>query len=90
MDLSALKFILKRLSRAIQDAEQRKNERLQNLVDTFKHLQPHSEQNYKKIKINSVIDEAIKLADRIIIMNEGQIVEDGSKDEVIKKINPSS
>jgi len=36
--------------------------RLQHLVDTFKHLQPHSEQNYKKIKINKVIDEAIKLA----------------------------
>ncbi len=32
----------------------------------------------------------LNLVDRIIIMNEGQIVEDGSKDEVIKKINPSS
>ena len=56
--------------------------RLQNLVDTFKHLQPHSEQNYKKIKINSVIDEAIKLASKTYLEKKVKIFfnyEDDSK-----------
>jgi ATP-binding cassette subfamily C protein LapB len=29
----------------------------------------------------------LNLVDRIIVMNEGQIVEDGPKDEIIKKLN---
>lgn len=32
----------------------------------------------------------LNLVDRIIIMNEGQIVEDGPKDQIIQKLNPSS
>ena len=29
----------------------------------------------------------LNLVDRIIVMNEGQIVEDGPKDEIIQKLN---
>ena len=29
----------------------------------------------------------LNLVDRIIVMNEGQIVEDGPKEEIIKKLN---
>ncbi len=32
----------------------------------------------------------LNLVDRIIVMNEGQIVEDGPKDQIIQKLNPSS
>ena len=41
------------------DIIEKETTRLHSLVDTFKHLQPHSENNYKVIKINKVIDEAI-------------------------------
>lgn len=41
--------------------------RLQTLVDTFKHLQPHSNHNYKKILIKNVIDEIIKLISKSYI-----------------------
>ena len=29
----------------------------------------------------------LNLVDRIIVMNEGQIVEDGPKDEIVQKLN---
>ncbi len=32
----------------------------------------------------------LNLVDRIIVMNEGKIVEDGAKDEILKKLNPSN
>ena len=32
-------------------------------------------------------DTTLNLVDRIIVMNEGQIVEDGPKEEIIKKLN---
>ncbi len=32
----------------------------------------------------------LNLVDRIIVMNDGQIVEDGPKDQIIQKLNPSS
>jgi ATP-binding cassette subfamily C protein LapB len=32
----------------------------------------------------------LNLVDLIIVMNEGQIVEDGPKEQIIQKLNPSN
>lgn len=39
--------------------------RLHGLVDTFKYLQPHSQNTYKITRINKVVDEAIKIASKM-------------------------
>ena len=38
--------------------------RLANLVDTFNHLQPHSEDTYSKVDINNLLNEVIEICSK--------------------------